>query len=66
VILPAPVPDSTVTPSTEPYNWYPTLVSTDQISEEGTSQAGYLYYAKGLGDGNSYHYMYRRSFALSR
>jgi hypothetical protein len=66
VILPAPVPDSTVTPSTEPYNWYPTLVSVDQPSEETTSQTGYLYYAKGLGDGNSYHYMYRRSLSLSQ
>jgi hypothetical protein len=65
VVLPAPVPDSTVTPSTEPYNWYPTLVSTDQASEQATSQAGYLYYAKGLGAGNSYHYLYRRPFTLS-
>jgi hypothetical protein len=66
VILPAPVPDSTVTPSTEPYNWYPTLVSTDQDSEEVTSQSGYLYYAKGLGNGTSYHYMYRRPFAINK
>jgi hypothetical protein len=65
VILSAPVPDSTVTPSSEPYNWYPTLVSTDQTSEQATSQTGYLYYAKGLGNGNSYHYMYRRSYTLS-
>jgi hypothetical protein len=39
-------------------------VSTDQTSEQATSQTGYLYYAKGLGNGNSDHYMYRRSYAL--
>ncbi len=66
VILPAPVPDSTVTPSTAPYNWYPTLVSPDQASEEVTSQSGYLYYAKGLGNGTSDHYMYRRSFTINK
>ena len=66
VILAAPVPDSTVTPSTAPYNWYPTLVSTDQASEEATSQTGYLYYAKGLGAGNSFHNMVRRPFTLTR
>ena len=66
VILPAPVPDSTVTPSTAPYNWYPTLVSTDQASEEVTSQSGYLYYAKGLGNGTSDHYMYRRPFTINK
>jgi len=65
VILPAPVPDATVTPSTAPYNWYPTLVSPDQPSEILTDNTGYLYYAKGANDGTSHHTMYRRSFTLS-
>ena len=66
VILAAPVPDAGVTPSTAPYNWYPTLVSTDQASEQVTAQSGYLYYAKGLGLGTSYHYLYRRPFTIAR
>ena len=65
VILPAPVPDGTVTASTAPYNWYPTLISPDQPSETITDKAGYLYYAKGANNGTSYHTMYRRSFTLS-
>ena len=65
VILPAPVPDATVTPSTAPYNWYPTLISPDQPSETLTGKTGYLYYAKGANDGTSRHTMYRRSFTLS-
>jgi hypothetical protein len=66
VILPAPVPDGTVTPTTAPYNWYPTLVSPDQASETTTDQTGYLYYAKGANDGTPHHTMYRRSFTLTR
>jgi hypothetical protein len=65
VALPAPVPDGTVTPSTAPYNWYPTLVSPDQDSETTTDQTGYLYYAKGANDGTSHHTLYRRPFSLA-
>lgn len=65
VILSAPVPDNTVTPSTAPYNWYPTLVSTDQPTETQTGSTGYLYYAKGANDGTSHHTMYRRAFTLT-
>ncbi|SDS82553.1 hypothetical protein SAMN05216490_1891 [Mucilaginibacter mallensis] len=65
VMLPAPVPDATVTPSTAPYNWYPTLLSPDRPSETVTGKTGYLYYAKGANDGTSHHAMYRRSFTLS-
>jgi hypothetical protein len=65
VVLPAPVPDGTVTPSTAPYNWYPTLVSLDQVSETETDQTGYLYYAKGANDGTAHHTMYRRPFTLA-
>jgi hypothetical protein len=66
VILPAPVPDATVTASIAPYNWYPTLISPDQPSETITDKAGYLYYAKGANDGTSHHTMYRRAFTLSK
>lgn len=66
VIVPAPVPDATVTPSTEPFNWYPTLVTPADSSDEVTGQAGYLYYAKGLGDGTAHHFMYRRPFTITR
>jgi hypothetical protein len=65
VVLPSPVPDATVTPSTAPYNWYPTLVSLDQASAMVTDQTGYLYYAKGANDGTSHHTMYRRSFSIT-
>jgi hypothetical protein len=65
VMLPAPVPDGTVTPSTAPYHWYPTLVSLDQASEQTTDQTGYLYYAKGADDGTSHHAMYRRAFSIA-
>jgi hypothetical protein len=67
VVIPAPVPDATVTPSTSPFNWYPTMVSpATEPSEATTAQTGYFYYAKGAGDGTSYHYMYRRPFTISR
>jgi hypothetical protein len=65
IVLPAPVPDGTVTPSTAPYNWYPTLVSLDQASDQATDQTGYLYYAKGADDGTSHHTMYRRAFSIA-
>ena len=65
VVLPAPVPDGSVTPSTAPYNWYPTLISREQTAETTTSQSGYLYYAKGAADGTSHHTLYRRSFSIA-
>ena len=64
VILPAPVPDATVDTKTMPFNWYPTIVSTGGPSDQKSGQTGYLYYAKGSGDGNQ-HYMYRRAFSIS-
>ena len=64
VILPAPVPDATVDTKTMPFNWYPTVVSTDGPSDQTSGRTGYLYYAKGSGDGNQ-HYMYRRAFSIS-
>ena len=63
VVLPAPVPDATVNTKTMPFNWYPTLVSTDQSSDRISDQTGYLYYAKGSGDSNN-HFMYRRTFSI--
>jgi hypothetical protein len=62
VILPAPVPDGGVTPTTAPYNWYADLISPDQPSEATTDQTGFLYYAKGANDGTPHHAMYRRPF----
>lgn len=63
VILPAPVPDATVNTKTMPFNWYPTIVSTDQLSDQISNQTGYVYYAKGSGDSNN-HFMYRRTFSI--
>ena len=63
VILNAPVPDATVNTSTMPFNWYPTIVSTDMATDQSSDQTGYIYYAKGTGAGNA-HYMYRRAFSL--
>ena len=66
VILQAPVPDSTVNFSTKPpspFNWYPTIVSIDQPSDQTSDQTGYIYYAKGSGVG-SQHLMYRRAFNI--
>jgi hypothetical protein len=65
VALPAPFPDATATTS-DPRNWYPTLVSTNEPSDEVTGQTGYLYYAKFLGDGTANHYMYRQAFTITR
>ena len=47
-----------------PFNWYPTIVSTDDPSDRISGQAGYLYYAKGSGNGND-HYLYRRAFSIT-
>ena len=63
VILQAPVPDSTVNTETMPFNWYPTIISTDESSDQTSDQTGYLYYAKGSGDSNN-HFMYRRTFSI--
>jgi len=63
VALAAPVPDSTATNS-DVKNWYPTLVSPSQPSDELTAQSGFLYYAKFLGDGTSDHYLYRQAFTI--
>jgi hypothetical protein len=64
VVLPAPVPDSTAT-SSDVRNWYPTLVSPNEPSDELTGQTGYLYYAKFSGDGTAHHYMYRQAFTIT-
>ena len=64
VVLPAPVPDATVDTKTMPFNWYPTIISTDKPSDQTSDQTGYLYYAKGSGDSNN-HFMYRRAFNIA-
>jgi len=64
VALPGTYPDSTIT-SSEVHDWYPTIVSPSEPSEEFSAQTGYLYYAKFLGDGTSHHYMYRRAFTIT-
>jgi len=43
---------------------YPTLISPDQPTEQGTSASGYLYYAKGVYQVTD-HTMYRRAFSFS-
>ena len=63
VILPAPVPDATVNTKTMPFNWYPTVVSPDQVSDQRSDRTGYVYYAKGDGRSND-HFMYRRAFSI--
>jgi len=63
VVLPAPVPDIT---SAGPRNWYPTLVSPSESSDQSTGQTGYLYYAKFLGDGTANHFMYRQFFTITQ
>lgn len=63
VVLPAPVPDATVNTKTMPFNWYPTIVSTDEPSDQTSDQTGYIYYAKGDGSSND-HFMYRRAINI--
>ncbi len=63
VIVPAPVPDATVTFTGQPFNWYPALLSLDQPSDQTTDATGYLYYAAGPGTG-SRHFLSRRSFTI--
>jgi len=64
VALPAPFPDATAS-SSNVRNWYPTLVSPNEPSDEVTGKSGYLYYAKFLGDGTAHHYMYRQAFTIT-
>lgn len=64
LVLPAPVPDSTISTSAGPHNWYPTLISPSESSDQSTAQTGYLYYAKFLGDGTANHFMYRQAFTI--
>lgn len=64
VVLPSQFPDDSVTNS-EVHDWYPTLISPSTVSDRCTSQTGYVYYAKFLGDGTSHHYMYRHAFSIS-
>jgi hypothetical protein len=64
VAVPAPEPDATAGVNNGPRNWYPTFISTNEPSDQITSQTGFVYYAKFLGDGTSFHYMYRRPVSL--
>ena len=66
VLLPAPVPDATVATTAGVHNWYPTLLSPDQASDQVTDQSGYLCYAKFPGDGTSHHALYRQGFTAAR
>ena len=64
VVLPSQFPDDSITNS-EVHDWYPTLISPSTLSDRCTSQTGYVYYAKFLGDGTAHHYMYRQAFSIS-
>lgn len=64
IALAAPEPDATAGSTNGPRNWYPTLISPSEPSNEITGQTGYLYYAKFLGDGTSHHYLYRQAFTI--
>jgi hypothetical protein len=64
VALAAPFPDAKAT-SANPRNWYPTLLSPGESSDEVTDRTGYLYYAKFLGDKTAHHSMYRQAFTLT-
>lgn len=64
VVLPSQFPDSSITDS-EVHDWYPTLISPSTLSDRCTSQTGYVYYAKFLGDGTAHHYLYRQAFSVS-
>jgi hypothetical protein len=65
LVLAATVPDAMAGSTNGPRNWYPTLMSPDQPSDEITDRTGFLYYAKFLGDGTSHHYMYRQGFTIA-
>jgi hypothetical protein len=60
----APAPDATAGSTNGPRNWYPTLMSPSEPSDEVTGQTGFLYYAKFFGDGTSHHYLYRQAYTL--
>jgi hypothetical protein len=54
---PVPIPD--ITPSDFTFfDWHPTLVSTDPLSQETTGRTGYIYYSKGVLAG-SHNFNYR-------
>jgi hypothetical protein len=65
LVLAAPVPDAMAGSTNGPRNWYPTLMSPNEPSDEVTGRTGFLYYAKFLGDGTSHHYMYRQAFTIA-
>jgi hypothetical protein len=65
LVFAAPAPDATAGSTNGPRNWYPTLLSPLESSDEVTGQTGFLYYAKFLGDGTSHHYMYRQAFTIA-
>jgi hypothetical protein len=65
LVFAAPVPDASAGSTNGPRNWYPTLMSPDEPSDEVTDRTGFLYYAKFLGDGTSHHYMYRQAFTIA-
>ena len=64
LVLPAPAPDSTVVLGSTPFNWYPTIVSPSQASDQLSGQTGFLYYAKSNGT-TSQHVMYRQAFTIT-
>ena len=66
VAVPAPESDVTAGSQNGPRNWYPTFISTNEPSDQLTSQTGFVYYAKFLGDGTSFHSMSRRPVSLAR
>jgi hypothetical protein len=65
VVLPAPVPDAAAAMDGGPRNWYPTLVSPSESSDETTGQSGYVYYAVFPGNGSSDHSLYRQAFTIT-
>ncbi len=59
----APFPNSNLQPGQE-FDWYPTLFSPGQASNQTTGQTGYVYYAKGLWQTTS-HELYAQSFSFA-
>jgi hypothetical protein len=66
VVLPAPAPDAAAATTGGPRNWYPTLVSSTEPTDETTNQSGYVYYAKFPGNGTADHSLYRQAFTITR
>jgi hypothetical protein len=60
LVFAAPVPDIMAGSTNGPRNWYPTLMSPNEPSDEVTGRTGFLYYAEFLGDGTARHYMHRQ------